>query len=401
MNGDYLISAISGLSRKRSYETDIKGEKVGVGASQPGRWAALWLWSLPQQGRRAEDYKTVCELPDDTGRYTSTPVIYYNTIERLMPEVSFDLPPMSDPGQTDPTSQRHEFDLRGTRIDTSRSSAEGLGVNGNLALFTFTGRVSDRLSQSRVRPVQFCGVVQVSKLVDAWQRAQGVENRTVPRAARTRRIANCKEHHVPPFAIAWQDWQQWTHVFTLNSHLRPVFHGTKLIVGFCPREEQEAFAPTIPADASQGYGIPFTELKFAIRDFNTNRLAHPGLRPWHKMGVPLTHPSQPKLDECGLTECALDTIGFESHCVTRGPAHRTRGMFLDPVIRGGLKYNEVIVKTGVTTQSKMSQLLSYNPYMRKVHPEDETYEKRVGVVETMLYDGETLVLQMVSGCHRA
>lgn len=401
MNGEYLISTISGHSRKRSYETDIMGKKVGIGASQPGRWAALWLWSLPQQGRRAEDFRFSCELPDATGALTSTPVIYFNCIERLVPQVSFDMPPMSKMGQTEPASRRHTFDLQDTHIHTSRSSANGLDVNGNLALFTLRGNVSERISQSRVRPVQFCGVVQVSKLVDAWQRAQADEIRTVSKGARKRRIANCKEHHGPPYAIAWQDWQQWAHVFTLNSHLQPVLHGTKLIVGFCPREEQDAFAPTLPADAKELYGIPFTEIKFAIRDFNMNRLGHPGLRPWHKIGVPLDHPSQINTDDCGLVVCGVDVIRFESHSVTRGPAHRTRGVFLDTVIRGGLKYNEVIAKTGVTSQSKMLEMLSLNPHMRKAHLTAGREEKRVGVVETMLYDGETLVLQMVSKLHRA
>lgn len=384
VNEEYLISAVSGDMGKPG-EGVIDLELHCADSSRSNSWAALWLWAVPQGGRRPQAISW--NVWGHTAGITSLPsALCLRNLQRLEPEVSFDLPAISDARQLCSASRSQHFLVDHTSVSTTPVQGRELEANADLALFSFVGTVSSRVSRSRIRPVQCSGVVQLSKLIDAWHRTRVAD----VEANDTRRTARRKMRIVPIHTVAWRDWQQWTHIFTLNSHLEPVLHGTKVIIGFSPKEE--ICAPSMPAQGMDGpYGVSFPQLVLAIRDFNTNRLTNRGLRPWHKLGAPLSHSSQPSSDTHDIPDCALPTFDTVMHRVTRGPAHQTRGMFLDQVIRGGLQYHEVTA----STDSKLAK--SWRKMgIRLDDREDGGRRRPTGVVEEMMYDGETLILELVS-----
>lgn len=385
VNQGYLISTFNGDLGDPSNASSGLGP-TSSNASGFKCSAALRLWTVPRLGRRPE---TVMMSPS-TPRY----VLHWQSLPRLKPEVSFELPELSDERQFLGGSTSRHFIVDHTMVSTTPSPGRELRADLDLALFSFVGAVCHRHDPSRIRPAQCCGVVQVSKLVDAWHRTQQAEANTSSSADYTLRTAKRRTRHEPVHTVAWRDWQQWTNIFTLNSHLKPVLHGTKVIVGYS--SEDQIHAPTILVEGpDEPYGVKFTQLILAIRDFNINRLANPGIRPWHKLGIPLSHPSQPSGDDHDIPDCAFPTLEVTTHGITRGPAQHTRGMFVDKVIRGGLQYHEVTASPAVNRNAESAKTWR-DLWVKLDVPGGKGGSSALCVVEELMYDGETLLLGLVS-----
>lgn len=374
--GRYLIS--TGLS-------NLEGPDKRM---SPG----LWIANIPRNGRRPGRLPTL-QLPA-TGAEAADRLytIACDDLTRIVPEAEFLLPFASGADRGSPNNVSPIYHLFNGLLSVGSVSGD-IQAHDALALFTFSGYVTQGIDATSARPVQCSGVAPVSHLIAIWQTMKDTKAAKRPEEDGIPRGEECGRTQKDFCRIAWEDWQTGIHVFALNTLLPPVLHGTTLIVGYSQADEEAGdHGPTKqPELGDDSLAIPLKDLKLAIRDFNINRLSGTTQpQPWHKLGLPIAHLLQPDAEQISLPDCDDAMISHSDWTITSAPMQSTRGMFESQTMQGDLKYSERIASLPAGVLARFSE--QCKPCACKKHGLDPYADR----VSRLVYDGHSLVVETVS-----